>query len=336
MISKENFKHRKTLHEFLDDDDDDDGDSHIFFDVKTGKHYVVDDASGKLVELNTTNINDLKDSFTPEELEEIAKLIDKEFEEREQSDIEVDAVDPDEIFSDEETFNDAETETAVAKAKEKRSKKELEQRKQARQERRERSRGGISLQTINNLKLDIEELIAQQVRDKFGTSWTKVNKTYNTNTGPIIAPGRVKLQNKKIPVLAVYFDQSASWRQSDVDKGFDVLSVLDEYMDEGKLIVDVKYFSNNLHVDATSARNEGGTSAGPLVIADINENEPDNVLIMTDSDFDWYAENWADPGYQNKATVEGGVWMMFKDGKVSKWLTSHLHGDEETKYYKFN
>ena len=79
-----------------------------------------------------------------------------------------------------------------------------------------------------------------------------------------------------------------------------------------------------LSVDPGQGR--GGTPAEP-VFNHIQETKPDNVLIMTDDDFDDQG------GYdQTNTYVKGAVWLLFK-GSISKSLREKLHGRKMTKTF---
>ena len=49
----------------------------------------------------------------------------------------------------------------------------------------------------------------------------------------------------------------------------DLLEVIKEFEDEGEIIIDLYYFSDDIFRDYYSARNQGGTRAWPKIITNI-------------------------------------------------------------------
>ena len=95
-----------------------------------------------------------------------------------------------------------------------------------------------------------------------------------------------------------------------------------------------------MHDNSSDARYEGGTGAGKKLIEHIKANKPDNVCVMTDSDFDWYigkGDYYGDSDISKAPTtiVPGGVFLMFRNGDVSKGLVDKLRGKKLTKIYAF-
>ena len=58
---------------------------------------------------------------------------------------------------------------------------------------------------------------------------------------------------------------------------------------------------------------------------------------MTDDDFDWYIGRGGDSDISTAPTavVPGGVFLMFRNGEVSKGLVDKLRGKKLTKIYAF-
>lgn len=95
------------------------------------------------------------------------------------------------------------------------------------------------------------------------------------------------------------------------------LGVLNNYKDRGEIKLNVKFFSNNVHDNASEARHEGGTNL-ESVLQDIQKSNPDNVIIMTDAD----SEGDELPFTQ----IPGAVWLLFKNGDRSQSLIDAIKG----------
>lgn len=182
---------------------------------------------------------------------------------------------------------------------------------------------------IKDFVLDLNRLIAKEVKKVNSSSWGRINKKMD-GTG-VIKPGKTKKKNPNVPKLFVYFDQSGSWNQGDIQVGIQAIETLNTYVEKKQLKIELYYFADSIHGDPQSARDEGGTGAGRELIEHIATNRPDNVLVMTDSDFDFYEEMKSAPS----VTVPGGVFLLFRRNKVSRELINKLHGKQLTKIYSF-
>lgn len=188
---------------------------------------------------------------------------------------------------------------------------------------------------VQDFVLDLNRLIKREVKKLNSTSWGKINKKMD-GTG-VMKPGKTKKKNPDIPRLFVYFDQSGSWGARDIEVGIKAIETLNTYVKKNQLVIELYYFANDIHDNAAAARNEGQTRAGRRLIEHIKTNKPDNVCIMTDSDFDRYIgyNNWMDISTAPTTVVPGGVFLMFRNGEVSKGLVDKLRGKKLTKIYAF-
>ena len=138
-------------------------------------------------------------------------------------------------------------------------------------------------------------------------------------------------KNPQIPRLFVYYDQSGSWGPGDIKIGDQAIGTLNTYVKKKQLVIEVYFFANHIYTNPESARNEGGTGAGAEIIKHIAEARPDNVVILTDDDFDY----WDEIKSAGQVTVPGGVFLLFRRGQVSKRLVDRVHGKRLTKIYSF-
>ena len=115
------------------------------------------------------------------------------------------------------------------------------------------------------------------------------------------------------------------------------IETLNTYVKKNQLIIELYYFADNIHDNSSDARYEGGTGAGKKLIEHIKANKPDNVCVMTDDDFDWYIGGRSESDISQAPTtiVPGGVFLMFRNGEVSKGLVDKLRGRKLTKIYAF-
>ena len=161
-------------------------------------------------------------------------------------------------------------------------------------------------------------------RDK---TWRRFSKNYS-NSG-LIRPGTARNIGGKIPKINVYFDQSSSWDSEKIAVGRQAIATLNKYVQRREVEIKVFYFSDEIFTDQNSPLSQHATSAGPDIIEHIQDTSADNVIIMTDDDFDDQGD-WksVDP-----ISVPGGVWFLFKGGE-SMTIQKYLKGKKLTKSFK--
>lgn len=295
------------------------------------------------IDLDNINWDDLEnawDNLSDEEKQVIRDGLDKidkailereEKERQEQIERELDAYDPDseeaearlaEIandLADESKLNDILNDSAK-KIQQDRQKRKAEKKAAERAANEYEANSGIA-----DFVIDLNRLIKSEVKKISSSSWGRINKKAE-GTG-IIKPGKTKRKNPEIPRLFVYFDNSSSWGSSDIEVGKQAISTLNKYVEKNQLIIELYYFADHISTTPT----HGATGAGAELIEHIRINKPDNVMVMTDSDFDVFDEILQAP----RVTVPGGVFLLFRQGNVSKRLVDRLKGKKLNKLYKF-
>lgn len=193
---------------------------------------------------------------------------------------------------------------------------ELRYRKAQEQKKREIAKQNPRLAQINALKSSIKKFFNNQLGDTRDETW----KRYNSRTGHlgILKPGVGEVERRNIPLLSVFIDQSGSFDERDVQVGLQVISTLAGFEKQGLLKIKVYYFANHVHLDAESARAEGGTNAGNEILETIVKTRTDNVVILTDSDLDYNH-------LEQKVIVRGAVWFLFRNS-TSTNIQEHLKG----------
>ena len=193
--------------------------------------------------------------------------------------------------------------------------REVQKRKKAAQ----KNSTGLSVRSggLNAFKASIDKFMKDELSYKRLPSWKRPNKRYPEETG-IVLKGKARVETKNIPLLVVYFDQSGSWGEADVQKGLAAIESLNYYVKQHKLKLEIYYFAVDIHTDAAAARIEGGTLPAATLVEDIKKRKPNNVVIMTDSDPDYF--------YCPSVTIDGGVWLLFRGNNVSELLYKHVNG----------
>lgn len=180
---------------------------------------------------------------------------------------------------------------------------------------------------MGQFTIDLTNLIKSEVKEFTKKDWGRFNK--RAEGSGILKPGKTKKKNPNIPRLFVYYDQSGSWDEDDIKRGDLAMAALASFEKKKQLVIETYYFANTIQTSAAVARDEGGTGAGQRLIEHIASHKPDNVVIMTDSDFD----SWGEIRNAGSVTVPGGAFLLFRRGDVSKELIARVHGRKKTKIY---
>ena len=176
---------------------------------------------------------------------------------------------------------------------------------------------------ITQFELSLIKFIKKQIGDSRESSWKKINTVY-TGTS-VLRPARANQRLKKIPLINIYFDRSWSFKNyPEKTKAAEaVIQLLDKYVRQGKLKIDIYYGSTGVFTDRKKAEQVSGGMEGNPVITHIQETKPDNVIILTDSD--------SGVDGSKSVTVPGAVWILFFESQSN--LGEYITGQMETQTY---
>jgi hypothetical protein len=176
---------------------------------------------------------------------------------------------------------------------------------------------------IAQLKSSLQRTLKAEIKEYQDYSWAKFNK--KAHAAGLIAPGIRREEKIEIPSINVYFDRSGSWGPEKSIFGQNAVDSI-AYLAKKKLLKLRLYFFNNSILEKDPGTGYGGTDPRP-VLQHIKDTKPDNVLVMTDSDFDWYLRSGGE-----SVTVPGMVWLLYKE-EESEYLGNFLKGKKGTKSY---
>lgn len=339
-------------------EDDDVSTKHIYVDDNTGDEYIFDGkklvkiSSGKPTPQNKNNQNDDnyddwdkdEDDFDDEDDDDYddwdddEDSLEKEDREREEQARKEAEEDGEEVETEEERqhrldkirqfLDDENVGNQIKNDSEVQIEKERERKKAAAEKELRKNLTGAAKNTyvIRELCNDIRKFLAKVVgQSDRNSTWKKYNGNYDGSG--LVRPGYRYEKIGKIPLIQIYIDQSGSWDESEIKIGQDILASIKEFEQKKLIKTEVYYFANHVHSDAATARREGGTRAAEEIMQQLNEMKPDNVIVITDDDFDG-------PGWEPHTPYEapGGVWLVFREDR-SKELMAKLHGKMLTKYY---
>lgn len=248
------------------------------------------------------------------ELEEYGDIVDKNGDDSEKAKSKLEEIS--DLLNDSATAQNLldETERIVRQDYQKRAKEKKEAEKAAQQY--------VANKGIDDFVIDLNRLIKSEVKKIKKDDWGKINKKYSRSG--LLKPGKSLKKNPEIPRLFVYYDCSGSWGVNDRRIGDAAISTLNVYVKKKQLVIEVYYFGD--YVSTNPNDHGGNTGAGNDIVQHIKTNRPDNVMIMTDADL--YGNNV-------RVSVPGGMFLLFRRGKVDTWLVNNFKGKKLTKIYSF-
>lgn len=175
-----------------------------------------------------------------------------------------------------------------------------------------------------NFLKSVQLFIKDQVSDQRFSSWNRPDKRFSGTN--IIHKGKATKHDVPVPLLAIYFDRSASWNDEKIKVGQRAIANLNKYVKRGELKIKVYYFADNISSDPEDPKLGGSTSATQKILDHIESIKANNVIIMTDGDMDGQGE------FTRKVTVPGAVWFLFKGGRCYR-IMEYLHGKKLNKVY---
>lgn len=170
----------------------------------------------------------------------------------------------------------------------------------------------------------VQLFIRDQVSDQRFSSWNRPDKRFSGTN--IIHKGKATKHDVPVPLLAIYFDRSASWNDEKIKVGQRAIANLNKYVKRGELKIKVYYFADNISSDPEDPKLGGSTSATQKILDHIESIKANNVIIMTDGDMDGQGE------FTRRVTVPGAVWFLFKGGRCYR-IMEYLHGKKLNKVY---
>lgn len=194
----------------------------------------------------------------------------------------------------------------------------------AKQREAERYKKRMANNNQNKLRDDIFETISEQVRayEEEEETWLVLNRRYEDDPDMVVRGKRTTdVTRPTVPKIEVFLDYSGSWGESDLIKGRAVVEDLSEFVEDGKLELNIFYFTDDIATTPEGARSKGsGTGAWPHIVNQILASGCTNVMILTDSDMD----TWGD--HSKKVLVDGCVWYLWKNGIRAPNLPKELKG----------
>lgn len=172
---------------------------------------------------------------------------------------------------------------------------------------------------LNQFKLNLNRFIADQVGELEDDSYARIHPSYED--GEFIMPGKLVREEKNVPLINVYHDDSGSFKdERKTAAAFKAIESLNQYVRNGDIEIKLYYFADK--VGSERGKVGGGTRGTPIQ-DHIEATRPTNVIIITDSDIS---------DCSKVVKVPGAVWMLFYDAR-SQNVMDHIKGKRQNKYY---
>jgi hypothetical protein len=169
-------------------------------------------------------------------------------------------------------------------------------------------------------------------------TWAALDRRHEDDPS-IIKKGYVKddvFEDDGIPTINVYFDQSGSWTNKDIEIGKRAISVINDFHEKGEIKLQIFYISaGGVFTNAAAARADGGAEGWRAALDHIKASKVKNVIILSDSDLDHFEWSNRPTGDNGVTRIEGCVWWLWKNAEVSKKALKELIGRNGNFQYQF-
>lgn len=202
---------------------------------------------------------------------------------------------------------------------------------------RERYAKVKGLPGLDAFKRNLYRAIKDQVdmSDEEVDSWAALDRRHEDDPS-IIKKGYIRDGDELIPTVHVYFDQSGSWSNRDIEIGKQAISVINEFHDRGEINLKIFYMSAaGVTTTAAAARANGSAEGWHAALSHIKGSKVKNVIILSDSDLDSYEWCNRPTGNNGVTRVDGCVWWLWKNSDVSKKALKELRGRRGSYQFMF-
>lgn len=194
------------------------------------------------------------------------------------------------------------------------------------------------LSGLDVFKASLYRAIKDQVdeaEDEIET-WAALDRRHEDDPDIIVKGRMLDDGEEAIPSINVYFDQSGSWTNSDIEKGIRAISVINEFHENKEIKLNIYYMSaGGIFTTAAAARRFYQAEGWAAALKHIKETKVKNAIILSDNDLDYF-ETWNRPtGDNGRTIIDGCVWWLWKDASVSKKALNELIGRRGNFQYQF-
>jgi hypothetical protein len=167
-------------------------------------------------------------------------------------------------------------------------------------------------------------------------TWAALDRRHEDDPSIVVKGKALDDLDADIPSINVYFDQSGSWTDAHVEKGKRAISVINEFHENKEINLNIFYMSaGGIFTTAEAARPFGGAEGWADALKHIKDTKVKNAVILSDSDLDEYEWSNRPTGNNGRTIIDGCVWWIWKDARVSNKALKELVGRRGNFQYQF-
>ena len=197
-----------------------------------------------------------------------------------------------------------------------------------------------ALKTMDDFKSTLYRAMSDQVMqaEEEEDSWAALDRRHEDDPS-IIVPGKILDDkfNSEIPTINVYFDQSGSWSDREIEVGMRAISTINEFHEREEIILNVFYMSAaGVFSTPEPARADGSAEGWYDALQHIKASGVKNVVVLSDEHLDYFEDCNRPTGDNGRTIVDGCVWWLWKNGSTSTKAPKELIGRSGDFHYNFN
>ena len=199
---------------------------------------------------------------------------------------------------------------------------------------------GKKLAGLDSFKASLYRAMRDQVieSEEEEETWAVINRRHEDDPTILKKGSRMEdtYDDEGIPTINVYFDQSGSWRDPEITIGEQAINVLKEFHNNEEIKLNKFFISaGGVFTTASAARAFPSAEGWAACLKHIRESGVKNVVILSDSDLDYFEYSNRPTGNNGKTVVSGCVWWLWKNGDVSRKALKELIGKRGNYQYSF-
>jgi hypothetical protein len=199
---------------------------------------------------------------------------------------------------------------------------------------------GVGLKGLDAFKTNLFRTVKDQVEESEEDveTWAALDRRHEDDP-TIIKKGTIidDSDDPTIPTINVYFDQSGSWSESEIEIGKRAIRTIHEFEDRKEIKLQIFYISAAGVCDTSAeARRHGGAEGWYDTLQHIVSSKVKNVIVLSDSDLDSFEWSNRPTGNNGKVVVDGCVWWLWKNADPSKKAPKELVGRRGNFHYYFS
>ena len=192
-------------------------------------------------------------------------------------------------------------------------------------------KSGPKMAGLDSFKSSLYRAVRDQViaAEEEEETWAALNRRHEDDPSIVVKGTRIEdtYDEEGIPTINVYFDQSGSWSDREVEVGKSAIRVINEYHERGDIKLQIYYMSaGGVFQKAEAARGFPAAEGWADALKHIRDSKVQNVIILSDHDLDEYEWNNRPDGNNGVTKVDGCVWWLWKNNSVSKKALKELIG----------